>query len=92
MLILQEFNISKNIESGKKPGKVEEFMRWYGIYPTELSIDDVVDKFNPYLYGYPWEVGLFGGRFENFNSIQYTFYYSLWLEPDWVCRLQYEVQ
>lgn len=39
-------------------GKMVEFMRWYGVYPSELNLSYLNSTFNPYLYGHPWEVCL----------------------------------
>jgi len=50
----EEWDVYVNA-SNSDAGRIIQFMRWYGRYPLELTYDFIVQNFNPYFYGYPWE-------------------------------------
>eukprot|EP00803_Ostreobium_quekettii_P005282 evm.model.scf_37.8 EVM.evm.TU.scf_37.8 scf_37:59297-67524(+) len=51
----KEWDALKLSEYGDSANDTEEFMRWYGKYPNELTFNFIKENFNPYRYGYPWE-------------------------------------
>ena len=49
--------IKQDSTFGGEANTTEAFMRWYGVYPADLTFDFIKANFNPYFYGWPWEVG-----------------------------------
>ena len=75
----QEWDVYVNA-SNSDAGRIIQFMRWYGRYPLELTYDFITQNFNPYFYGYPWEVGSVAGThaspFHSKNAFQQLFWDS----------------
>jgi len=47
--------IKQDSTFGGEANTTEAFMRWYGVYPADLTFDFIKANFNPYFYGWPWE-------------------------------------
>lgn len=53
-LTLQEWDVLRNNSDNNTPEYLEEMMRYFGVYPDELTTESL-GAFHPYMYGFPWE-------------------------------------